>query len=441
MTVRKHLKELVRSRMKKTGEAYATARRHVIRGAPQPSVDPALRWHFPGNVPATTALRILLAHAGVRAPHTQEPFSEAMLFGIAGGIGMGVFSFLYEKENFASFFVAGRQLWQDDKAYLTEACARFGIKPVVRESSGSKTAEKQLRDILSQHGMCIAWVDMAHLPHRAMPASYSGGGYHMVTVYRVQDEDSTATIGDLTDEPVQISLADLSQARARIKKQKNRLLAIPTAQSPQDLRALIQEGLRVCHQRLVDGKWGNIKTNFSLAAVRVWAERMYGSKDKEAWERVFTRGSRLWNGLTFMASFIEFYGTGGGLCRPVFAEFLTEAAESLGESGLRDLAERYAQLGRDWSALAHAALPENVPAFREAWEVLTRRSELIASGGPVEDLRSAWSQLGQQARQVNDNFPLSQAECDDLRRSLQIRIMALYEGEMAAHAALGAWLA
>jgi len=98
-------------------------------------------WHFAGSVPATTALRGLLEHAGVRDPHTGAPFSEAMLFGMAGGIGIGVFSFLYEKENFASFFLAGRHLLHDSLAYLQSACKRLGIEPVVQETAGAKAAE------------------------------------------------------------------------------------------------------------------------------------------------------------------------------------------------------------------------------------------------------------------------------------------------------------
>src|SRR5205823_1338989 len=161
-------------------------------------------------------LRVLLAHASVRAPHTGEPFSEAMLFGIAGGVGIGMFTFVYEKENFASFFVAGRHSWQDDLVYLKDACRRFAIKPVVRESGGAKGASSQLAEALAD-GPCVAWVDLAHLPHRGVPAKLSGAGYHVITVYRL-DTDA-ALIGDLTDEPVSIPLADLAAARSRIKKQ------------------------------------------------------------------------------------------------------------------------------------------------------------------------------------------------------------------------------
>ena len=104
MTRRKHLKQLVRSRMEKTGEHYATARRHIVRATTPTDAegDATAKTrgssHLTGNVPAATALRILLTAAGVRAPHTNAPFTEAMVYGIAGGIGIGVFSFLYEKQ-------------------------------------------------------------------------------------------------------------------------------------------------------------------------------------------------------------------------------------------------------------------------------------------------------------------------------------------------------
>src|SRR5437667_307197 len=93
-------------------------------GAPAGPPDRHTRWHFPGNVPAATALRVLLAHAGVRAPHTGQPFSEALLFAVAGGVGAGMFSFFYEKEGFASFFVSGRHGWRDNLVYFRNALAR-----------------------------------------------------------------------------------------------------------------------------------------------------------------------------------------------------------------------------------------------------------------------------------------------------------------------------
>lgn len=438
MTAHKHLKQLVRARMLKTGESYASARRQVIR--PQAAAPARVRapWHFPGNIPATTALRTLLAHAGLCAPHTGEPFSEAMVFGIAGGVGAGMFSFVYEAADFASFFVAGRHNWQDDLGYLADATRRLGLEPTIRESSGAKAADSHLRTALAD-GPCVAWVDMAHLPHRGLPPAMSGGGYHVITVYHLDDQAQSALVGDLADDPVPIPLEALSQARGRIKKQKNRLLSVPAvASSPLDLRGLVREGLTACHAGRT-GIGGRVMVNFTLEAFRLWGRRMHGSKDRESWENVFPRGSRLWSGLTGIYDAIENHGTGGGLCRPIFADFLFEAAEATTLDSLRSLGEQYADLGRRWSELAGAALPDDVPAFHEAKRQLTCRAESTVGGGDPsgEDTRRDWARLAELRSEARAQFPLSEADCRSLRSDLQRRILELYEAEVAARAALG----
>jgi hypothetical protein len=439
MTARKHLKQLVRARMQKTGESYASARRHVLARAEQTPADPALRWHFPGNVPAITALRVLLAHAGLRDPHTGEPFSEATLFGLAGGIGVGVFSFLYEKEDFASFFVAGRHLWHDDLAYLRRACERLGADVEVREASGAKPAEQHLRAALDQ-GPCVAWVDAVALSHRCLPQALSAGGYHVVTVYKVEEEAGTALIGDLTDEPIPVPRPELARARGGIKKFKNRLLWVTSTATVTDPTAVVREGLHACHAGLTgEGAPRNARKNFSLEALRVWGERLHGSNDKERWERVFTPGHRLWRGLVSVYDFIENYGTGGGLCRPLFAEFLSGAADTLQKPVLRSLAERYADLGRAWSELAEAALPDSVPELRAVKDLHGRKAELTNSDGPAatDEVRACWAGLDEAKRRAKEAFPLSDDDSAALRADLQRRVRAVYEGETAAHQALG----
>lgn len=436
MTAQKHLKQLIRARMQKTGERYATARRHLIGNFQSQNTDPTTRWHFPGNVPATTALRILLTHHGVRAPHTGEPFTEAMLVGLAGGIGIGVFAFYYQKEDHASFFLAGRHQWHDDAAYLDEALQRFGLKPVIQESGGAKVAEQQLRSAL-EGGPCVVWVDMAELPHRAMPKEYSGGGYHVVVAYRI-NEDDTALIGDLTDAPIRISLTDLARSRARIKKQKHRLLSLPeaTAKGKPDLKGLVQDGLRRCHEILQHPTMPGMKSNAKLEMLQTWAKRLHGSKDKESWEEIFKPGANLWRGLTWIYDCIENYGTGGGLCRPLFAEFLQVAGTALKDTKLTALSKQYGALGRQWSELAEAALPDDVPLMRSAKELMTKRRELLHDGAPAEDVRAVWQGLGELAKQASQQFPLSATDCADLRAQLQQRVLALYESEVSGQAAL-----
>src|SRR5262249_5546778 len=158
---------------------------------------------------------------------------------------------------------------------------------------------------------------------------------------------NTARIGDLSDEPIEVPLEELNVARKRIKKEKNRVMTLHAKKvKPSSLDTLVRSRLIACRDGLLGANAvGGSKTNFSLEALRVWGTRLHGSHDKESWERVFTPGARLWRGLTSLNEYVEHHGTGGGLSRPLFAEFLDEAGTALGSRPLRALAEQYAELG------------------------------------------------------------------------------------------------
>jgi uncharacterized protein DUF4872/butirosin biosynthesis protein H-like len=420
MTSHKHLKQLVRARMAKTGESYSAARRQVLRQAPQALPAKQAPYHFPGSVPAAAILRALLTHAGVRDPTTGAPLSEAMVFGIAGGIGAGMFSFHYAKENLSTFFVAGRHLWQDHRAWAEGAAKRLGVKAVVKESSGVKPGELLLRQLLEGGRPVMVWVE----------------GYRVIGVHAIDDEAGTALVGEVADELRRMPLSDLAATRARVKTQKNRLLALEPAGKPPKLADLVRAGVSACAQGLTKARM----KNFTLEAFATWADRLDGSKAADSWEKIFPPGVHLYLGLRAVNEYIEHYGTGGGLCRPIFAEFLEESAERLGDANLARLARRYGALGAEWSALADAALPESVPAFRETKELLTRKAELFHTAGASAWERGACGEeLGSFAAEMKERFPLDPAQCATLRKELKGRVRSLYEGEVAAAAELEAW--
>lgn len=446
MTRQKHLKDRIRARMSKTGERYTVARRHVLAKAAPPAVTGPAGFHLPGNVPATTALRVLLKAANVR-PDGVDGISEAMLFGIAGGVGAGVFAFRYEKEDFSSFFVAGRHLWQDDLAYLQSACQRLGVSVEVKESGGKKAADKQLREALAEGSPVVAWVDRAGLPRYVMPESAAGGLYHVVTVYKIDDAASEAVIGDLADDPERIPLDVFAASRARIKKQKNRILRVTEAGKPFDLQAAVVTGVAACHDTLV-GR-GAVKppggkamaSNFTLDAFKTWGDRLHGSSDKQSWEKMFRPGVNLWRGLTSIYSFIP-YGTGGGLSRPLYAEFFREAAPLLKSPLLDKLAERYEKLGVAWDELAEAVLPEDVDLFHRFGELAVERTELTLSGGAeaMSRLQEIAGELSELEASAAADFPLTADECDGLLADLQSRVLELHGDEVAAHELLDAFV-
>ena len=437
MTERKHLKQLVRTRMGKTGESYTTARRQIIRQVAQPSDSSRTPHHFPGSIPAAAALRALLSQAGIRNPRTGAPLSEAMVFGIAGGIGAGVFAFYYAKEDFSSFFIAGRHLWQDDLGWTREALSRFGLTPVVKESAGVKPGERQLRELLEGGRPVMAWLDAAGLPHRAMPAKFGGGAYHVVAIHGVEDAAATALAGDLADDPVPVPLANLAQARGRIKKFKNRILAVDRAPASPDLAPLVRSGIGACIDALTTCKM----KNFRLDAFAKWAEQLEGSKAPDSWQKMFPPGHRLYQGLSSVTEYIEYYGTGGGLSRPMFAEFLEEAGTALSDPALTAAAAKYAELGRGWTALADAALPDHVPELAETRALLARRSEHRAEGANgTAEVAACWKALDEQAARLKRKFPLDAAASTALRRDLKERVLALHAGEVEALDTLRRWL-
>jgi len=426
MTERKHFKQLVRARMSKTGETYSTARRQVIRQAGASAAPKKYPHHYPGNVPGSAALRALLSHAGARAPHTKEPFSEAMVFGIAGGIGAGMFTFHYAKQNFSSFYVAGRHLWQDHATWALAALKRMGVKALVRESSAAKPGEKHLRELLDGGRPVMAWI------------TFRGKMYHVVSVHGIDDGAGVAMVGDLSNDLIPVPLPALAEARAQVKKDKNRLLALEPAGQMPDLKSMVREGIAACAESLARGKM----KNFTLEAFATWADRLHGSKAPDSWDKIFPPGHHLFQGLRSITEYIEYYGTGGGLCRPLFAEFLGEASEVLGDRRLASLAERYAELGRGWSALADAALPDDVPEFREAKQLLARKAEAVAAetdaagGAEVSFCTEAMEEA---AAGMKKGFPLDEAASAALRKQLKEQLVKLVDGERAALAELQAW--
>ena len=450
MTKQKTLKARIRARMDKTGEHYTVARRHVLANAPaMPSKGPA-RFHLPGNVPASTALRVLLsAGQGEKTP----AMSEALLFGIAGGIGAGVFSFRYEQEDFSTFYVAGRHLWHDDLAYLNATCGRLGVDVESFETGGAKTAATQLRTALAGQGATdasaanvrqpvIAWVDRAHLPRHADPGHQVGEQYHLVTVYEATPDE--VCIGDLADRPERVSAEAFAQARARIKKQKNRLLRLTAVPGELPVESAVFDGLRAGCAAL-EGKGPatpggkNMAGNFTLDAVARWGRHLHGGTGKQSWAKMFRRGPNLWRGLRSIYTFIH-YGSGGGLMRPLFAECLSEVhAQFGGASALQAVAERYAHLGEDWDALAEAALPDEVALFRQYKSLMVERVEVSMSGEADLGRRDAINaKLQELEATIGEAFPLSETACDDLRADLKTRVEGIHRAELDALASLSA---
>lgn len=435
MTDRKHLKARVRERMAHTGERYAAARAHVVRGAapgdettgPSAPAIAAAR----GTNPAANAIRLLLADIGLDV-------DEPLALTIGGGAGIGVLQFHYAKEGFSSLFLAGRHAWDDDFRFIDGAFRRLGLEPIVTETTSGRTADRQLGDALRGGTPVIAWVDAAELETRGYPPEHRGGAYHVVVVRGLDDATGTARIEDLSDAPVVVPIETLARARARIGKFRNRILRLPAdAHRPSEARvnAAIEAGL----DAMVDGFDHPRTRNFSLAALTDWSARLRGS-GKDAWPTVFPRGPRLLTGLSSIHQYVEHHGSGGGLMRPMIAAGIRDAAARLADARLTDVAARYDELGLRWTQLAQEALPDDVPDFRRARELQDRNASLYAERGMAA--AGALVRNGQESdahrATTSDGLPLDEAGTRVLLDRLATLVDAVHEREVAAVEALRA---
>jgi hypothetical protein len=390
--------------------------------------------HFGGVHPETAALANCLAAAGLRAPHTSQPFSEAMLLGLGGGLGAGYILWEFQEHQARVLVLGWRTLWQYPVRFLETACQRAGADAAVHETSGRVKARQHLQAALDAGTPPLAWVDRAHMPYLQLPEALKGHLGHLVAV--AGQSGGSFLIDDLAAAPFRVADDDLAAARARIVSYSNRLLVPTPGPGPApDLRAGLLAGLRDCADNLL-GK----SDSFSLPTFSKWAKMLTDKKNKKAWPVLFASPRGLYGLLQSVFGGIELENIGGGGLRGLYAAFLDEAAPLLDAPALSELAARYRALAERWSQLAEAALPDRVPAFHQAKALLRAKHARLAAEGEaaVEGVRPLTQELGALHAALNKDFPLDALQTQMLFTDLSDRLHALYAAEVDAARALSA---
>jgi hypothetical protein len=409
MTARKHLKQLVRDRMRKTGERYTVARRHVVDGGSSP-LSSSTPWELRGGVHGdTAALANVLANLGVVAPHTGEPLSEAMVLGVGGGLGAGYILWEFDALPFRPrvLTLGFRRLWQYPDRWMRGTAARLGLHADVHETGGAKGAAAALDAQLERGLPAIAWIDTQTLGHRFEPPWRSGYGGEPLIVYG-RDGDEYA-IDDRSAARVTVTADRLAAARARVGSYRHRLVTIDPDRIDLDLVPAVEEGLRLQVEHL-----GETSDSFSLPAWRKWARMTTDPRNRKGWPTVFADG----RGVGSLRASIYTGAAHGANLRGMYADFLDEATELLG----RDLASEAWRTSADaWDRIVDAALPPG----DELRTLIDRTDELVAGGEEASDLAAARWAL-QRERDDTAGEPPAIGEL----------VSAMYEAEVAALARL-----
>ncbi len=377
MTARKHLKQLVRERMRKTGEPYTVARRHIV--------DADTSWEFRGGLDGdTAAFANVLANLGVVAPHTGEPLTEAMVLGVGGGLGAGYILWEFDTLPFrARVLTLGfRRLWQYPDRWARETAERLGLHAEMHETGGAKAAAAALDAQLDKGLPAIVWTDTYTLGHRGEPEWRDGYGGPPLIVYE-RSGDSYA-IDDRSSHRITVPAERLAAARARVGSYKHRLITIDPERVDLDLRPAIEEGLRLQVEHLSERS-----DSFSLPAWRKWARMTTDARNTKGWPTVFADGL----GVGSLRASIYADAAHGAHLRGLYADFLDEAAVLLERDALRDAAAAWREAAARWEPIVDTALPpgdelrELIDAGAPArWDLQRRRDEAVGDPPAVGEL-------------------------------------------------------
>lgn len=391
--------------------------------------------HFGGRHWESTALANVLAQAGVRNPSTRKPLSEAMCFGLAGGLGAG-YSFCpsFVRHGLGSgVSVVGRyRAFATGADFCQGALERLGAKVTLQETGGAATAYKQLVESLARGRPTIVYCAPLAATHLSWAGTY---GMYVTTVYGIDEANEVAYVGDCADEAFSIPLDELSQYRSRVCSHKFRSLTFdpPPRLSEAAFKTAVVAGIQACAD---DFARPTLQT-YGLPGVSEWAKVITNTKSQRGWPRLY-KGALLYLVQRDVFDSIETAGTGGGLFRTLYADFLDEAADVARRPAWRSCAERYRELAVRWTELAEAALPSRIKLFKETKQLLRRRRELWETKGTkaARQMSEASARLKAIESNLRERFALADDERLAFLESLRTRVVALHAAEVEAAAHL-----
>ena len=198
--------------------------------------------HFDGLTWATGYLTNALAYMGVTAPHTGQPYSEALLMGIDGGIAAGYFAFAYEGYDPHLHFLT-RYPYNEEPGAVFE---RLAIPMEPRGTTDAQKAVANVIDALVAGKPAIVWADVTTLYDTEIKDDI--WLVNPVLVYAYDAQGGSVHIADRARVPLVVDAARFAAARARLSKTRHRMMTIgaPDAERlPHAVEAGIREAIDI----------------------------------------------------------------------------------------------------------------------------------------------------------------------------------------------------
>ncbi|MGQ0603301.1 MAG: BtrH N-terminal domain-containing protein [Anaerolineales bacterium] len=393
--------------------------------------------HFDGRHWETGTVHNYFAYRGVKAPHTGQPYSEAMLMGISGGLLMGYFSFAYKGHD-PHVALLTRNTFHPLDTLLT----RLGVVQHRQHTSDAKKGVRNLVEALEEGTPAIVWADAFSLPYTGLEPRKDWWAAFPILVFGYDEDADKVSIADRAAVPLTVTTGELAAARARVKKDKFRVLTMDPPDTDK-LPVAVQQGIWDCLKYYTEAPIKNAKHNFGLAGFQRWADMLTKPKDKQSWAKVFPAGVKMFAGLTSAYSRFELGAMTAEYDRDLYAGFLEEAALVLGKPTLKQAAEPFRTAAQGWGELGLALLPDDIKPFKQTRELLQRQRKLFVEKGSagLTEIKKARTHFDRLHDSVEKDFPLSASEVVAFREQLAERVLKVGALEKAAHAILQAAMA
>jgi hypothetical protein len=271
-----------------------------------------------------------------------EPLSEAMVFGLSGGIGC----FYYELPDMTPpIYLVGR-----GGGLERSICDHLGIDLDLRRTDDGTEAWRWLREELDAGHPTMVNADIHELDYLRVKLSNT---MHDIVVTGYDDHAGVALIADNDREEIQrCSLESLARARGSQgfpgpSHHATWVMRFPERLPEPEVAVERALALAVTNMREASDALAGIGAGSGLEHVQGFA----GSYPR--WPELF--GDRLEDAMRGLRVFIVKAGTGGAMFRSLQAGFLREASELMGDDGLAAAADVYEQLAAEWVALAGTA--------------------------------------------------------------------------------------
>lgn len=387
---------------------------------------------FSGRHWETGSIQNALAAQGIKAPHTGEPYSEALLLGVSGGIAFGYFTFEYK-----GYLPHVAMLTRNTFNPFSTILERLGIAQDVQQTNQPEIAEKNLQNALDTGLYPILWADQFSLPYNDLKPDETM--WSPLPMLAVGSDGKTVTVADRSSQQFHVAMDDLTKARGRIKDDKYRLMTIEAPQ-PGKLAAAVHKGICQTISLFTEAPPRGARDNFGFAAYEKFAELLVNKRNKQSWERFFAPGVRMYHALAGshfqpgLYQWVNTWGSADGADRALYANFLEEAAAILKRPAIGEAAGKFRESHILWLQFANAALPDDLPLLGESRRLIARKHKLFIERGEaaLPEIKKINQGHRELLKESEAGFPLSHSQAADLREDLRQYILKISATEKQA---------